>query len=130
MRISELSAAAGVSIRVLRHYEAQGLIQSRRSANNYREYPKGAIETVRQVRLLLDCGFSTRQIYGFLPCFGEGENFDSVTCAGGLEQFLAKRNELDHLIEVLKQRRDRLSERIDRSSIPPSISQKKRNRKR
>ena len=30
MRISELSAAAGVSIRVLRHYEAQGLIQSRR----------------------------------------------------------------------------------------------------
>ena len=28
MRISELSAAAGVSIRVLRHYEAQGLIQS------------------------------------------------------------------------------------------------------
>jgi MerR family copper efflux transcriptional regulator len=130
MRIGELSAAAGVSIRVLRHYEAQGLIQSRRSANNYREYPKGAIETVRQVRLLLDCGFSTRQIYGFLPCFGEGENLDSVTCAGGLEQFLAKRNELDHLIEVLKQRRDRLSERIDCSSIPPSISQKKRNRKR
>ena len=41
MRIGELSAAAGVSIRVLRHYEAQGLIQSRRSANNYREYPKG-----------------------------------------------------------------------------------------
>ena len=94
MRIGELAAAAGVSVRVLRHYETQGLIQSRRSANGYREYPKGAIETVRQVRLLLDCGFSTRQIYGFLPCFGEWENFDSVTCAGGLEQFLAKRNEL------------------------------------
>ena len=83
MRIGELAAAAGVSVRVLRHYEAQGLIQSRRSANGYREYPNGVIETVRQVRLLLDCGFSTRQIYGVLPCFGEGANFDPVTCAGG-----------------------------------------------
>jgi hypothetical protein len=44
MRIGELSAAAAGSIRVLRHYEAQGLIQSRRSANNYREYPKGTVE--------------------------------------------------------------------------------------
>jgi MerR family copper efflux transcriptional regulator len=56
--------------------------QSSRGANGYREYPKGVIETVRQIRLLLDCGFSTRQIYGFLPRFGEGENFDSATVPG------------------------------------------------
>jgi DNA-binding transcriptional MerR regulator len=49
MCIGELASAAGVSVRVLRHYEAQGLIQSSRRANGYREYPKGVIETVRQV---------------------------------------------------------------------------------
>src|SRR5882757_7470451 len=124
MRIGELASAAGVSVRVLRHYEAQGLIQSSRGANGYREYQKGVIETVRQVRLLLDCGFSTRQIYGFLPCFGEGENFEFSICPAGLEQFVAKRNELDHLIEVLQQRRDRLSERIDRFSVAPPTPQK------
>jgi DNA-binding transcriptional MerR regulator len=124
MRIGELASAAGVSVRVLRHYEAQGLIQSSRGVNGYREYPKDVIETVRQIRLLLDCGFSTRQIYGFLPCFGEGDSFDAATCAGGLAQFLAKRNELDQLIEVLKQRRNRLSERIDRFKVSPSTSQK------
>jgi MerR family transcriptional regulator, copper efflux regulator len=126
MRIGELASVTGVSVRVLRHYEAQGLIQSSRSANGYREYPKVAMETVRQIRLLLDCGFGTRQIYGFLPCFSEGENFDAVTCAAGLEQFLAKRDELDQLIKVLKQRRDRLSDRIERFSVPPSTSQNKK----
>jgi DNA-binding transcriptional MerR regulator len=128
MRIGELSSAVGVSVRVLRHYESRGLIQSSRNANGYREYPESTVEVVRQIRLLLDCGFSTRQIYGFLPCFGEGKSFDSANCAAGLEQYIAKRNELDQLIEVLKQRRNRLSERIVSFNVAsPKQSKEKRN---
>lgn len=119
MRIGELASAAGVSVRVLRHYEAKGLIQSSRSDNGYREYPAATLEVVRQIRLLIDCGFSTRQIYGFLPCFGEGENVDYANCTAGLTQFIAKRDELDHLIGSLQQRRNRLVARIEKFGNEP-----------
>src|SRR5258708_38205025 len=84
-----------------------------------------AIETVRQVRLLLDCGFSTRQIYGFLPCFGEGENFDPVTCAGGARTVSCQAKRARSPDRSAEAKARRLSERIDCSCIPPSISHKK-----
>jgi MerR family copper efflux transcriptional regulator len=111
MRIGELARQAGVSVRVLRHYEAQGLIQSQRLANGYRDYPSATADQVRWIRDLIDCGFGTRQIQGFLHCF-RNENFDPEQCAAGLAQHLEKQRELDEMIAVLTERRHRLSERI------------------
>jgi MerR family copper efflux transcriptional regulator len=120
MRVGELAKTAGVSVRVIRHYEAKGLIQSVRAHNGYREYRPGAVETVGHIRLMLDCGFSTRQIYGFLPCFGDGKKFDSANCAAGLQQYLAKRDELDRTIVLLQQRRNHLSDQIAHFGDTPS----------
>ena len=111
MRIGELAREADVSVRVLRHYESQGLIESQRMANGYRDYAPGSVEMVRWTRDLIECGFSTRQIHGFLHCFGS-ENFDPTECAAGLAQHQEKLRELDELIDVLSQRRRRLSERM------------------
>jgi DNA-binding transcriptional MerR regulator len=111
MRIGQLARAAEISVRLLRHYESQGLIQSQRLANGYRDYPADAVDKVRWVRELLDCGFSTRQILGFIHCFGE-EHFDAEQCSAGLEQHHEKLRELDELIAVLTARRKRLAERI------------------
>jgi MerR family copper efflux transcriptional regulator len=111
MRIGELARQAGVSVRVLRHYEAQGLIQSQRLTNGYRDYPSATADQVRWIRDLIDCGFGTRQIQGFLHCF-RNENFDPEQCAAGLAQHLEKQRELDEMIAVLTERRRRLSERI------------------
>ena len=121
MRIGELASQAGVSVRVLRHYETQGLIQSRRLANGYRDYPLVAVAMVRWIRDLLDCGFATRQIQGFLHCFGN-ENFDAEQCAAGLAQHVEKLRELDELIDVLSERRRRLSERIALFGDAPSVA--------
>ncbi|ALK96083.1 hypothetical protein AB595_08675 [Massilia sp. WF1] len=112
MRIGQLARAASISPRLLRHYEAQGLIQSRRLENGYRYYTPDTVEQVRWIRDLLECGFSTRQIQGFIHCFGQ-EHFDAEQCAAGLAQHREKLRELDELVAVLTERRRRLVERME-----------------
>lgn len=46
MKIGELSARTGVSIRSLRYYEQQGLLAPARHENGYREYSPLAEEQV------------------------------------------------------------------------------------
>ncbi|TDE09439.1 MerR family transcriptional regulator [Jiangella asiatica] len=57
-----MSRRTGVSRRLLRYYEEQGLIEARRGKNGYREYDDDTVLTVRQVRALLDAGLSTAVI--------------------------------------------------------------------
>jgi DNA-binding transcriptional MerR regulator len=111
MQIGQLARAAETSPRLLRHYEQQGLIHSRRLPNGYRDYPPDTVDLVRWVRELLDCGFSTRQIQGFIHCFGH-EQADADQCAAGLAQYRDKLRELDQLVAVLTERRRRLAARM------------------
>ena len=68
MRIGELSRRTGVSHRLLRYYEEQGLIEAERSANGYREYGEHVVLQVKQIRALLDAGLNTAAIRRVLPC--------------------------------------------------------------
>lgn len=68
MRIGELSARTGVSVRLLRYYEEQGLLASQRTAGGQRSYGEGASEVVRDIRMLLAAGLPTRTIREVLPC--------------------------------------------------------------
>lgn len=43
MRIGELAAKAGVSVRALRYYEEQNLLASERSPGGQRHYPHSAV---------------------------------------------------------------------------------------
>lgn len=77
MLIGELSRRTGVSARLLRYYEAQGLLDARRGANGYRDYDEDLVVTVRQIRALLKAGLSTEVIRSVLPCArGERPEFD------------------------------------------------------
>lgn len=77
MLIGELSRRTGVSSRLLRYYEAQGLLDARRGSNGYRYYDEDSVLTVRQVRALLKAGLSTEVIRSVLPCArGERPEFD------------------------------------------------------
>ncbi|MEU5048896.1 MerR family transcriptional regulator [Streptomyces sp. NPDC021096] len=77
MLIGELSRRTGVSPRLLRYYEAQGLLEAGRGPNGYRDYEEDSVTTVRQVRALLDAGLSTEVIRSVLPCArGERPEFD------------------------------------------------------
>ncbi|WP_309111211.1 MerR family transcriptional regulator [Saccharothrix sp.] len=68
MLIGDLSARTGVSPRLLRYYESQGLLETSRAANGYRHYDDTAVTTVRQIRALLGTGLSTQVIRSLLPC--------------------------------------------------------------
>ncbi|MFG3260449.1 MerR family transcriptional regulator [Streptomyces sp. NPDC048172] len=79
MLIGELSRRTGVSTRLLRYYEEQGLLAVRRGANGYRHYDEAAFLAVRQVRALLEAGLSTELIRDILPCV-RGERPEIEMC--------------------------------------------------
>ncbi len=113
MQIGELSKATGVSVRSLRHYEKKGLLASRRAENGYRVFRSDSVERVEYIQLFLSCGFGTREIAQFLPCYVDQEDFDRQSCPAGYEQHVEKMSELENLIGVLSERRDRLRHVID-----------------
>lgn len=115
MRIGELSQMTGASQRSLRLYEARGLIHAERSANGYRAFPPQAVERVRFIQEMLGCGFSTREIRAFLPCFEEGAL--DVPCASGRERFQKKLSQIETLLSELGQRRQALLSRVERMDI-------------
>ena len=63
MNISEAAGASGVSAKMIRHYEAIGLVHKpRRTSANYRTYSESEIHVLRFVRAARELGFSMRQI--------------------------------------------------------------------
>ncbi|WP_058045910.1 MerR family transcriptional regulator [Streptomyces roseifaciens] len=79
MRIGELSRRTGVSPRLLRYYEEQGLLGSERDANGYRRYRQDAAERVGRIRELLDAGMTTETIRTLLPCAQGGPGLLACT---------------------------------------------------
>ncbi len=66
MKIGEVAARTGVSTRVLRYYEQQGLLAPRRAGNTYREYTEDDVARAQQVALMVRSGLPTRVIKALL----------------------------------------------------------------
>lgn len=71
MRIGELSARTGVSRRLLRYYEEQGLLVSSRSPSGQRHYDDEHVQRVRLIRAFLAAGMSSSTIAEMVPCMAE-----------------------------------------------------------
>lgn len=83
MRIGDLTGRTGVSRRLLRYYEEQGLLQPVRLPNGYREYAESDVAAVRNIRALLAAGLPTTVIAQVLPCVhNEHERLIPATCPG------------------------------------------------
>lgn len=72
MRIGELAARAGVSVRALRYYEEQHLLTPERSPSGQRHYPEASVEQVGVIQQLYAAGLSSRTIVALLPCVVDG----------------------------------------------------------
>lgn len=103
MRIGEVAAKAGVSVRALRYYEQQGLLRSTRNSGGQRQYPNGAVERVRLIQRLYSEGLSSRTIREVLPFADSGEAPPRL-----VELLEVERDRLDRQMTNLREARDRL----------------------
>lgn len=62
LRVGDLATRTGVSPRLLRYYENQGLLAAERSSTGQRLFGTTAVEQVRYIRQLLEAGLPTRVI--------------------------------------------------------------------
>ncbi|MFJ8107885.1 MerR family transcriptional regulator [Streptomyces sp. NPDC096132] len=105
MRIGELAARTGVSVRSLRYYEEQGLLVSTRSGGGQRHYTEDDIDRVDFIQRLYVAGLSSRTIMELMPCRDapSDENSDSA-----LERMAQERDRLSTHIKELLRTRDSL----------------------
>lgn len=68
MKIGELSRRCGVSIRMLRYYEAEGLLKPRRTQTGYRDYGPLEEQCVERIKLLASAGMTLATIKQFAGC--------------------------------------------------------------
>ncbi|GGM30784.1 MULTISPECIES: MerR family transcriptional regulator [Micromonospora] len=109
VRIGELAARTGVSVRSLRYYEEQGLLTSLRTPSGHRRYLETQVERIFFIQRLFSAGLSSRTIVDLLPCV-ESPNTDTSEAA--LERMHQERDRLDRHIEDLIRTRSVLDELI------------------
>ncbi|MFJ8790543.1 MerR family transcriptional regulator [Streptomyces sp. NPDC102462] len=103
MRIGELAARTGVSVRALRYYEEQDLLVAERSTSGQRHYPESAIDQVRLIQQLYAAGLSSRTIVELMPYVVDGQATPAL-----LKRLAAEREQADRRISELTRTRDRL----------------------
>ncbi|MCP2169095.1 MerR family transcriptional regulator [Goodfellowiella coeruleoviolacea] len=109
MRISALARRTGVSDRLLRYYEAQGLLRPTRLPNGYREYDESHIATVGHIRTLLAAGLPTAVIAQILHCVhGDGDQLFPAPCPGVLAHLRREHTRIDAAIAQLQSSRQAL----------------------
>lgn len=105
MRIGELARRAGVSVRSLRYYEEQNLLESARTTGGHREYRESDVTRVRFMQMLYAAGMPSRRIIELLPFLDTG-----VATPTMLDHFDEESDRIRRQIEALTATHDRLAQ--------------------
>lgn len=105
LTIGQLSARSGVSTSALRFYEAEGLIESVRTAGNQRRYRQATLRRVAFVRAAQRVGLSLEEVRAALDTLPSGR---TPTKQDWSRLSRSWRPRLDEQIERLERLRDRL----------------------
>lgn len=107
MQIGEAARESGVSAKMIRHYEAIGLIaEGARRDNGYRDYDSRDVHELRFVRASRDLGFSLEEIRALLDLWRDrGRSSRDVhhLAANHLREVEAKITELQAMAKTLRQ---------------------------
>jgi DNA-binding transcriptional MerR regulator len=113
MRIGDLAAQTGASVRSLRYYEEQGMLTATRTASGQRTYGRDAVDRVRLVQQLFAAGLPSRTIVQLLPCVDAGR-----ATPESFALLVQERDRITAQLAELTAARDRLDEVIDISEHP------------
>ncbi|MFF3538058.1 MerR family transcriptional regulator [Streptomyces sp. NPDC002466] len=102
VRIGELSRRAGVSVRSLRYYEEQQLLQPERLPSGYRVYAQSDVVAVQRIQALLAAGLGTQKIKHVLPCLRQHDDGLALSCSDLLDTLVAERDEMLDRIRTLQ----------------------------
>lgn len=104
MRIGELARRTGISERMLRYYEQQGLLQPARRDSGYRDYGEAEVQAAHRIRLLSASGLKVGTIRVLLPCMrGDAPVFEP--CAEVREALRREAEALDGKLRDLGESR-------------------------
>ncbi|MHA3700802.1 MerR family transcriptional regulator [Jatrophihabitans sp. YIM 134969] len=103
MRIGELAARTGVSVRSLRYYEQQQMLRSDRTTGGQRVYDEDAVERVELIQRLFHAGVGGRDVVELLPCIYSGGATPAM-----VERLLVERDRIDRQAAELLATRTRL----------------------
>jgi len=108
LRIGDVAKVSGVSTDTLRHYEAKGLLRSKRSANGYREYSEDAVERVRMIQQALAVGFTLNELTSVFQLFDQG----GAPCHNVRELAATKLVDIERHLQDVTAMRDALTQAL------------------
>src|SRR4029078_8307092 len=115
MQIGQLAERTGVSRRLLRYYEEQGLIKPSRALNGDSEYGEAHVDVVLQITGLLDAGLPTRIIEQLLPCLEQPQTIYVPDVTPEMIETLRRQQaRLSQRIEFLTRNRDAVADYLDK----------------
>ncbi|MEV0648515.1 MerR family transcriptional regulator [Phytomonospora sp. NPDC050363] len=106
--MGEFSRRTGVSQRLLRYYEEQGLLRPSRRPSGYREFTEDDVATVKGIRLLLGAGLGTATIAELMPCMAHDGETLVPACSGMLPDLNRERERINEAVAGLLAARDTL----------------------
>nr|WP_202120941.1 MerR family transcriptional regulator [Streptomyces sp. BA2] len=113
-----MSRRTGVSERLLRYYEEQGLLKPRRRPSGFREYGDEDVRTVQHIRMLLAAGLSTHTIAELMPCMFAAGHRRSPVCPSMLPSLHRERRRISDTAASLLAARDALDAVIGAAGPP------------
>ena len=103
MNIGQAARATGVSAKMIRWYEQQGLIpQALRSEANYRNYDETDLHRLRFIRRSRDLGFTIKQIGDLLALWNDRDRSSVEVKKMATEQIQSLRARIMELEEMVQ----------------------------
>lgn len=121
MQIGKLATLTGISIRMLRYYEQQGLLRPERTPAGYRRYSIADINTVKQIELLNRAGLTLNTISHLTDCLGSTP-VPVQLCSALTDKIRQQLTLVDEQIDMLNQSRQLLVRLSELNNAEPTAA--------
>lgn len=124
MKIGELATRAGVSPRLVRYYEQQGLLAPTRQPNGYRAYDEQHVARVTRIAGLVQAGLPTRLVKEVLELEDAAAD-ERPSCPRTVADMLAHElTGIEERIACLSRSRDTIRDYLARTEHAALVSER------